>query len=69
MKIDPYGVIFENYDATGRYQLTMKGKPIDSKSVLPDGNEVDACLYQHRISFRGFMLDASIIEHLLFFIA
>ena len=41
MKIDPYGVIFENYDATGRYQLTMKGKPIDSKSVLPDGNEVD----------------------------
>lgn len=40
-KIDPFGVVFENYDAVGRYQLTAKGKPIDSKSKLPDGTEVE----------------------------
>ena len=40
-KIDPFGVVFENYDAVGRYQLTAKEKPIDSKSKLPDGTEVE----------------------------
>ena len=40
-KIDPFGVVFENYDAVGRYQLTSKEKPIDSKSKLPDGTEVE----------------------------
>ena len=41
MKIDPYGVVFENYDATGRFQQKFNGNMIDSKSILPDGNEVD----------------------------
>ena len=41
MKIDPYGVVFENYDATGRYQKIYDGNLIDSKSILPDGNEVE----------------------------
>ena len=40
-KIDPFGVVFENYDAVGRYQLTAKEKLIDSKSKLPDGTEVE----------------------------
>ncbi len=39
-KIDPFGVVFENYDAVGRFQLTAKEKPIDSRSKLPDGVEV-----------------------------
>ena len=39
-KIDPFGVVFENYDATGRYHLDLNGKPIDSKSIFPDGTEV-----------------------------
>ena len=39
-KIDPYGVVFENYDAVGRFQLTAKEKSIDSRSKLPDGTEV-----------------------------
>ncbi|MGC6505512.1 MAG: DUF1592 domain-containing protein [Coraliomargaritaceae bacterium] len=39
-KIDPYGIVFENYDAVGRYHTEAKGKPIDSTSVLPDGTEV-----------------------------
>jgi hypothetical protein len=40
-KIDPYGVVFENYDAVGRYQLMAKDKPIDSKSELPDGTKIE----------------------------
>ena len=39
-KIDPFGVVFENYDATGRYHLNLNGRSIDSKSILPDGTEV-----------------------------
>ena len=39
-KIDPYGVVFENYDAVGRFNLTAKNKPIDAKSKLPDGTEI-----------------------------
>ena len=41
LKIDPYGVVFENFDAVGRFQLTAKGKPIDSKSTLPDGTNIE----------------------------
>jgi hypothetical protein len=40
-KIDPYGVVFENYDAVGRYQLAVNDKTIDSKSILPDGTEIE----------------------------
>ncbi len=40
-KIDPYGIVFENYDAVGRFRLTAKEKPIDAKSKLPDGTEID----------------------------
>ena len=40
-KIDPFGVVFENYDAVGRFQLTSKDKPVDSKSKLPDGTSVE----------------------------
>lgn len=39
--IDPYGVVFENYDAVGRFQEVRKDRPIDASSVLPDGTRVD----------------------------
>ena len=66
MKIDPYGVIFENYDATGRYQLTMKGKSIDSKSVLPDGNEVDGIqgMKDYILKFKTKDFTTSIVKNL-----
>ena len=66
MKIDPYGVIFENYDATGRYQLTMKGKPIDSKSVLPDGEEVDGIqdMKDYILKFKTEDFTKSIVKNL-----
>ncbi|RED98391.1 DUF1592 domain-containing protein [Marinoscillum furvescens] len=41
LKIDPYGVVFENYDAVGRYQQTAKDKPIDAVSILPDGTKIE----------------------------
>ena len=65
-KIDPYGVIFENYDATGRYRLTMKGKPIDSKSVLPDGNEVDGIqdMKDYILKFKTEDFTKSIVKNL-----
>jgi hypothetical protein len=40
-KIDPFGVVFENYDAVGRFQITAKEKPIDAKSTLPDGTKIE----------------------------
>ena len=40
-KIDPFGVVFENYDAVGRFQLSFNEKLIDAKSELPDGTLVD----------------------------
>ena len=66
MKIDPYGVVFENYDATGRYQLTMKGKPIDSKSVLPDGKEVDGIqdMKDYILKFKTEDFTSSIVKNL-----
>lgn len=40
-KIDPYGVVFESFDATGRFRPTRKNKPIDVSSTLPDGTTID----------------------------
>ncbi len=39
-KIDPYGIVFENYDAAGRFQKMAMQKPIDASVVLPDKTEV-----------------------------
>lgn len=39
-KIDPFGIVFEGYDAVGRARSEYKGNPIDDLSVLPDGTEV-----------------------------
>lgn len=41
-KIDPYGIVFENYNAVGLYQtVAHNGNPIDTKTELPDGQVVD----------------------------
>jgi uncharacterized membrane protein len=45
-KIDPYGVVFENFDATGRWRDTVNldatapPRKIDASSILPDGTEI-----------------------------
>lgn len=33
-KIDPWGIAFENYDASGVYREQVQGKPVDSTSLL-----------------------------------
>lgn len=65
--IDPYGVVFESYDAVGRLQTKNKGRPVDTKSTLPDGTQVDGVLgmkayilAEGRQAFRR-----SLAEHLL----
>ena len=34
VKIDPWGIAFENYDAWGRWRTEMDGKPVDATSRL-----------------------------------
>lgn len=34
IKIDPWGIAFENYDARGLWRDDVEGKPVDSSSVL-----------------------------------
>lgn len=34
VKIDPWGIAFENYDALGRWRDRIKGKPVDATSRL-----------------------------------
>lgn len=34
IKIDPWGIAFENYDALGRWRNEIKGKPVDASSEL-----------------------------------
>jgi hypothetical protein len=40
-KIDPWGIAFENYDASGVYREQFKGKPVDSTSLLFNKQKLD----------------------------
>ncbi|MEM7310722.1 MAG: DUF1592 domain-containing protein [Planctomycetota bacterium] len=67
--IDPYGVVFERYDAAGLWHEERDGEPIDALSTLPDGAEVDGVsglkayiLEQQPDAFTG-----ALIEHLYAF--
>ncbi len=65
-KIDPYGVVFQNYDAVGRYQAKIDGKPVDAKSVLPDGTEVDGIeeIKQYILEKKQDKFLTALVEHL-----
>ncbi|MEM1303243.1 MAG: DUF1592 domain-containing protein [Planctomycetota bacterium] len=65
-KIDPYGVVFENYDAVGRFQTTAKGRPIDVRSELPDGAEVNGVdeLKAYLLETRSEQVVRSVVTHL-----
>lgn len=66
LKIDPYGIAFENYDAVGRFQMSYKGNPIDSKSVLPDGTEVSGItgIKSYILVQKKEEFTRSVVEHL-----
>ena len=40
VKIDPWGIAFENYDALGRWRTQIKGKPVDASSKLFNDQEL-----------------------------
>jgi len=40
-KIDPWGIAFENYDATGRWRDQINGKPVDASSMLFNEQKLD----------------------------
>jgi hypothetical protein len=40
-KIDPWGIAFENYDATGRWRDKIKDKPVDATSLLFNKQKLD----------------------------
>ena len=66
-KIDTYGVVFENYDAVGRFQLTAKEKPIDSRSKLPDGTEINGIegIKEYILDLKKDDFTRSLVENLL----
>lgn len=41
VKIDPWGIAFENYDALGRWRDEVKGKPVDSTSRLFNNEQLE----------------------------
>lgn len=41
MKIDPWGIAFENYDAVGRWRDQVNGKPVDASSKLYNEQTLD----------------------------
>ncbi|MFC7292786.1 DUF1592 domain-containing protein [Hirschia litorea] len=72
-QIDPWGVAFENFDATGRWRDTVtvkEGSPpreVDASSVLPDGTHI-----AHFEEIKAYLLDSkedvlmgNIVQHLM----
>ncbi len=72
LKIDPYGVVFENYDAVGRLRETIQARGqrqeqgIDSSVVLPDGIEVRgvAGIKNYVQMVKRDQFTRSLVEHL-----
>ena len=66
-KIDPYGVVFQNFDAVGRFKTTIKGKPIDATSTLPDGRKIKGVAEMKRyiLQERSHEFCRSLVEHLM----
>lgn len=64
--IDPYGVVFEQYDAVGQYQVKRKDQLIDANSILPDGTEVDgiAGIKSYLLEKQQDKVAAALVEHL-----
>ncbi len=69
IKIDPWGIAFENYDALGRWRDSIDGKPVDAHSELFNGQAIDGIdgLKQFLLSNRQDQLVHSVVEKLLAF--
>jgi mono/diheme cytochrome c family protein len=65
-KIDPFGVVFENYDAVGHFRPTRRNKLIDATSVLPDGTAINgvAEIKEYILQQKQNEFATSLVEHL-----
>jgi hypothetical protein len=73
-KIDPWGIPFENLDATGRWRDQVKARdddvrsrPVDAVAVLPDGQHIDGIteLKGYLRRRRADQFSRSLVHHLL----
>lgn len=64
--IDPFGVVFESYNAVGLMETERKGRPIDTTTILPDGTPIDgvAELKAHLLGKERDTFARALIEHL-----
>lgn len=53
MKIDPWGIAFENYDAVGRWRDEVNGKPVDASSKLYNEQMLDGI-----VGLKSFLLES-----------
>ena len=66
-KIDPYGIVFENYDAVGLFQtVSTTGKSIDTRAELPNGKVVEGIddIKQYIIEEKSDVFTRSLVSHL-----
>jgi len=77
-RIDPWGVVFENYDAVGRWRTVVTGprkkrrprQPIDATVKLPDGTGIDGVdgdggLKTYLVEVRGKAFARALVRRLL----
>ena len=64
--LDPFGLVFERFDASGRLTLRDDGTSIDASTVLPDGTAIDgvAGLQDYLVNQRRDDVARALIEHL-----
>ncbi|WP_200975850.1 DUF1592 domain-containing protein [Echinicola sp. 20G] len=65
-KIDPYGIVFENYNAVGLYQTVAKEKDIDTRAELPNGEVVDGIgeIKSYILNMKRDDFTRSLVKHL-----
>jgi hypothetical protein len=63
---DPYGIALESYNAVGLDQPMRKGRPVDTRTTLPDGTPIDGPdgLKAYIIERKADLFAESVIEHL-----
>jgi hypothetical protein len=63
---DPYGIALESYNAVGLLETERKGRPIDTKTTLPDGTRVSGPreLKSYIRGDASELFASSLIEHL-----
>lgn len=74
-KIDPWGILFEGFDATGRIRTHVNvGKDhqpviVDASSTLPDGTQIESisALSEYLLKQREVDLTAGLVDHLMIY--